>query len=176
MIARSGIGRKFQIPSVFKELTVRQNFLIDTCTETRVFTNVFSGIRHKLPENVERVLEMTELKDVLETEAAILSHGQTQWLEIGMLLVQDPHIILLDEPTAGMTAQETAKTAEIIMRLKGELTILVVEHDMGFVRSICERITVMHQGRHLAEGTVTEIENSAAVKEAYLGAGGIGHA
>ncbi len=176
LIARGGVGRKFQIPSVFKELTVRQNFLIANCAETRVFSNVLSRVHRKLPENVKRVLELTELQDVLDTEAAILSHGQTQWLEIGMLLIQDPHIILLDEPTAGMTAQETKKTAEIIMRLKGEHTILVVEHDMGFVRSICERITVMHQGKNLAEGSASEIENSEAVKEAYLGSGGIGHA
>lgn len=176
LIARAGIGRKFQIPNVFRELTVRQNFLIADCQQTGVFANVLRRLGRGLPETVQRAVELTELGDHLDSEAAILSHGQTQWLEIGMLLVQNPQIILLDEPTAGMTAQETRKTAEIITRLKGQHTILVVEHDMGFVRAICERITVMHQGRNLAEGTVTEIENSDAVKAAYLGSAGIGHA
>ncbi len=176
LIAREGIGRKFQIPNVFKELTVRQNFLIADCRQTGVFSNVLRSIGRRLPSDVENAVELTELGDVLDREAAILSHGQTQWLEIGMLLVQNPRLILLDEPTAGMTAQETQKTAEIITRLKGRHTILVVEHDMGFVRAICERITVMHQGRNLAEGTVHEIENSEAVRAAYLGSGGIGHA
>lgn len=176
LIAREGVGRKFQIPDVFKELTVRQNFLIADCKHTGVFSNVLRRVQRGLPENIERIVALTELGDLLDTEAAILSHGQTQWLEIGMLLVQDPHLILLDEPTAGMTAQETAKTAEIITRLKGQHTLLVVEHDMGFVRSISEQITVMHQGRNLAEGTVAEIEHNEDVKEAYLGSGGIGHA
>lgn len=176
MIARAGIGRKFQIPDVFKELTIRQNLLIADCRHTGVFSNVLRRLPRRLPENIEHIVSMTDLGDVLDTEAAILSHGQTQWLEIGILLVQNPLIILLDEPTAGMTAQETQKTAEIITRMKGKHTILVVEHDMDFVRSICERITVMHQGKHLAEGTVSEIENSAAVREAYLGSGGITHA
>lgn len=176
LIARAGIGRKFQIPNVFKELTVRQNFLIADCKKTGVFANVFNAIRHRLPEHIEQVVELTELGDLLDTEAAILSHGQTQWLEIGMLLVQSPHVILLDEPTAGMTAQETHKTAEIITRLKGKHTILVVEHDMGFVRAICETITVMHHGQNLAEGSVSEIENSLEVQAAYLGSAGIGHA
>lgn len=176
LIARAGIGRKFQIPDVFKELTVRENLLIADCRYTGVFSNIVRSVPRRLSENIERVVALAELGDVLDTEAAVLSHGQTQWLEIAILLVQNPQIILLDEPTAGMTAQETQKTAEIIRRMKGNHTILVVEHDMDFVRSICERITVMHQGKHLAEGTVTEIENSAAVKEAYLGSGGIARA
>ena len=176
LIARAGIGRKFQIPNVFKELTVRENFLIADCSQTGVFTNVLSAVRRRLPENIERVVELTELGNLLKAEAATLSHGQTQWLEIGMLLVQNPIVIMLDEPTAGMTVQETEKTAEIIMRLKGKHTILVVEHDMGFVRSICEIITVMDRGHNLAEGTVREIEVNPAVQKAYLGSGGIGHA
>lgn len=176
LIAREGIGRKFQIPNVFKELTVRQNFLIADCSQTRVFANMLRTVRRSLPDRIERVVELTELSDLLDAEAAILSHGQTQWLEIGMLLVQNPLIIMLDEPTAGMTVQETEKTAEIITRLKGKHTILVVEHDMGFVRSICETITVMDRGRNLAEGTVSEIEANPAVQEAYLGSRGIEHA
>jgi len=176
LIARAGIGRKFQIPDVFKELTVRENLMIADCRHTGVLSNIVRSVPRRLSENIERVVALAELGDVLDTEAAVLSHGQTQWLEIAILLVQNPQIILLDEPTAGMTAQETQKTAEIIRRMKGSHTILVVEHDMEFVRSICERITVMHQGKHLAEGTVTEIENSAAVKEAYLGSGGIARA
>ncbi|MGG2478981.1 ATP-binding cassette domain-containing protein, partial [Rhizobium sp. BR5] len=102
-----------------------------------------------------------------------LSHGQTQWLELGMLIVQDPKVVLLDEPTAGMTQAETRKTAEIIKNLKGRHTILVVEHDMGFVREIAERITVLHLGEVLAEGSVGDIENNPKVREAYLGSKGI---
>ncbi len=176
LIAREGIGRKFQVPNVFKDLTVRQNFLIADCSQTGVFANVLSSVRRNLPDHIERVVELTELEDLLNIEAATLSHGQTQWLEIGMLLVQNPLIIMLDEPTAGMTVQETEKTAEIITRLRGKHTILVVEHDMGFVRSICETITVMDHGQNLAEGTVTEIEINPAVQNAYLGSGGIGNA
>lgn len=116
------------------------------------------------------------LEDQLETEAAQLSHGQTQWLEIALILAQDPALILMDEPTAGMTAHETNMTAELFNRLRGKHTLVVVEHDMGFVRDIAETISVMHQGKLLAQGTADEISDDAKVREAYLGSGGIGHA
>ena len=113
------------------------------------------------------------LRDVEDETAANLSHGQTQWLELGLLIVQNPKVLLLDEPTAGMTAGETQKTARIINDLKGRHTLIVVEHDMAFVREIAERITVLHLGEIIAEGDIATIENDPKVKEAYLGAGGI---
>ena len=117
--------------------------------------------------------EFVGLSDQLNVPAAHLSHGQTQWLEIALLLAQDAELILLDEPTAGMTVQETQKTADICNRLKGKHTIIVVEHDMGFVKAIGDIISVMHQGKLLAEGPVTEIENNPKVKQVYLGSVGI---
>lgn len=168
-VARSGIGRKFQIPSVFKGLTVRRNLEAASCRDSRVRRNLGFGFSKEARERVDEVLRITGLTDVQEHMAATLSHGQTQWLELGILLVQDPKIILLDEPTAGMTQAETHKTSEIINGLRGRHTILVVEHDMAFVREIAERITVMHLGRVLAEGTIAEIESNEEVRQAYLG-------
>lgn len=172
-IARRGLGRKFQIPSVFKELTVRANLEVASCKNSSVFANLGLGFSPAQKARVEEVLELTGLTDVQATQAGDLSHGQTQWLELGMLVIQEPKVILLDEPTAGMTQGETQKTAEIITRLAGDHTILVVEHDMAFVRKIARKITVMHLGKLLAEGTIAEIETNKAVQEAYLGSGGI---
>ncbi|MBT4891192.1 MAG: urea ABC transporter ATP-binding protein UrtD, partial [Rhodospirillales bacterium] len=157
-IARAGIGRKFQIPSVFKELSVLQNLLIGESSDYSVFSNIMRSVNKGYSNRIAEIISLIELEHRLNEPASNLSHGETQWLEIGMLLVQDPHIILLDEPTAGMTAQETLKTADIINRLKGQHTLIVVEHDMGFVRAIAETITVMHLGQWLAEGSVSEIE------------------
>lgn len=173
-ISRIGIGRKFQVPSVFRELTVRENLRIGHSQRPGVFGNLwrFGGAA----DETERLAELVGLQDDLETAAAHLSHGQTQWLEIALILAQDPALILLDEPTAGMTGQETRKTAELFDRLRGQHTLLVVEHDMGFVRDIAETISVMHQGRLLAEGTLEDISADEEVREAYLGSGGIGHA
>jgi urea transport system ATP-binding protein len=175
-IARAGIGRKFQIPSVFKDLTVAENMQVALCFNPAVVMNLHQCLRRKDRSRIYEILHQVGLADVSDRPARYLSHGQTQWLEIGMVLTQDPELVLLDEPTAGMTVQETGKTAEIINALKGKHTILVVEHDMTFVRDICHIITVMHQGKKLAEGTVSEIENNPDVLEAYLGSGGISHA
>ncbi|MBO0711603.1 MAG: urea ABC transporter ATP-binding protein UrtD [Acetobacteraceae bacterium] len=172
-IARAGIGRKFQIPSVFRELTVRQNLEVASCSDPHVRANLGIGFPAARRRRIEQVLELSGLADVATIRAAHLSHGQTQWLELGMLIVQDAKVILLDEPTAGMTQAETHKTAEIIKGLRGRHTILVVEHDMAFVREIAERITVMHLGRVLAEGDITAIETNEAVRRAYLGSYGI---
>ncbi|MCP4599072.1 MAG: urea ABC transporter ATP-binding protein UrtD [Proteobacteria bacterium] len=174
-IARAGVGRKFQIPSVFKELTVLQNLLVAEGQEYSVFSNLLKNATKGYSDKIAEIIKLIELEHRINEPASNLSHGETQWLEIGMLLVQDPHIILLDEPTAGMTTQETKKTADIINRLKGQRTLIVVEHDMGFVRAIAETITVMHLGQWLAEGCVSEIEKDPKVMEAYLGSGGIGH-
>jgi len=169
-IAGAGVGRKFQIPSVFKELTVRRNLEVASCSrDTRVLANLGFGFSRAGEKRVDEVLELIGLTEEAGAVAANLSHGQTQWLELGMLMVQNAKVLLLDEPTAGMTQAETLKTSKIINALKGKHTLLVVEHDMAFVREIAQRITVMHLGQVLAEGSVTEIEQNAKVKEAYLG-------
>ncbi|MBR1283817.1 urea ABC transporter ATP-binding protein UrtD [Bradyrhizobium sp. AUGA SZCCT0177] len=168
-IARAGIGRKFQIPSVFRELTVRQNFEVASCRNPSVFANLGFGFSRHALARIEEVLDIVDLRDKADVTAAYLSHGQTQWLELGLLMLQDPKIILLDEPTAGMTAAETKKTATIINSMRGRHTLLVVEHDMAFVREIAERITVLHLGEVLAEGDIASIETNEAVRRAYLG-------
>ncbi len=173
VIARAGLGRKFQIPSVFKELSVRRNLEVASCPSRGVFANLRFGFPPGSRDRVEEVLDLMALRDVEEETAANLSHGQTQWLELGLLIVQNPKVLLLDEPTAGMTAGETQKTARIINDLKGRHTLIVVEHDMAFVREIAQRITVLHLGEIIAEGNIAAIENDPKVKEAYLGAGGI---
>ena len=170
-IARAGIGRKFQIPSVFKELTVRRNLEVASCKNPGVFANLGFGFSAKA--KIDEVLELIGLTEEAGLVAAYLSHGQTQWLELGLLITQDPKIILLDEPTAGMTQAETHKTSLIVNNLKGRHTIIVVEHDMAFVREIAERITVLHLGQVLAEGSVAEIENDPKVRAAYVGSKGI---
>ena len=173
-IAREGVGRKFQIPTVFRELTVRENFEVAGFRYRGVLMN--AGPRHKKvsAKRVEEVIDLVNLREKESDRAGSLSHGETQWLELGMVLVQDPKVILLDEPSAGMTVQETLKTSEIINDLKGQRTLVVVEHDMAFVRQIAEMITVMHLGKVLAEGTIQDIEKNQAVKDVYLGRGGIG--
>ncbi|QPZ89713.1 urea ABC transporter ATP-binding protein UrtD [Thioclava electrotropha] len=173
IIARHGIGRKFQIPSVFRDLTVRQNLEVAASGEPGVFRNLRLHMVAEDRARVEDVIAMTRLEPVLDTVAGELSHGQMQWLELGMLITQQAKVILLDEPTAGMTHAETFRTAEIINEMKGSHTILVVEHDMAFVRKIAERITVMQMGKLLAEGPMEKIETDPKVREAYLGSGGI---
>lgn len=174
--ARVGIGRKFQVPSVFKELTVRENLQLADSKRNSIWDTIRSWPGSTGSERIDEVVELIGLHDSLDKQADFLSHGETQWLEIGMLIIQDSKIILMDEPTAGMTIGETQKTAEIFNSLKGQHTLVVVEHDMAFVREIAEVISVMHQGQLLAEGTVAEIEVDPRVMEAYLGSGGISHA
>jgi urea transport system ATP-binding protein len=173
-IAREGVGRKFQIPTVFRELTVRENFEVAGFEYRGVLLNVGPRRKKISAKRIEEVINLVNLREKEGDRAGNLSHGETQWLELGMVLVQNPKIILLDEPSAGMTVQETLKTSQIINDLKGKHTLIVVEHDMAFVREIAETITVMHLGKVLAEGSIQEIENNQAVKDAYLGRGGIG--
>jgi urea transport system ATP-binding protein len=168
-IALAGVGRKFQIPSVFKDLTVKRNLEVVSCSDTRVSRNLGFGFSRQAEDRVAEVLELVGLTEQSGMIAANLSHGQTQWLELGMLMVQNAKVMLLDEPTAGMTQAETLKTSKIINALRGKHTLLVVEHDMAFVREIAQRITVMHLGQVLAEGNVSEIERNPKVREAYLG-------
>jgi urea transport system ATP-binding protein len=168
-IARAGIGRKFQIPSVFREMTVRRNLEVASCHNPAVFANLGFGLRPAARHRLDQVLEMVGLAAEADTLAGVLSHGQTQWLELGLLIVQDPKVLLLDEPTAGMTAAETQRTAQIIKGLRGSHTTIVVEHDMAFVRDIAEKITVLHLGQVLAEGDIASIERNPLVRDAYLG-------
>lgn len=175
-IARAGVGRKFQVPSVFRELTVGENFEVARARRPRVLANLRWDLRRAGQEEVQRLGELVGLAEQLDQPASYLSHGQTQWLEIGMLVAQDAELILMDEPTAGMTAQETRKTADLFARLKGRHTLVVVEHDMGFVKAIGDIISVMHMGQLLAEGTAAEVEAHSEVRRAYLGSGGITNA
>jgi urea transport system ATP-binding protein len=161
---------------VFKDLTVRENLEVAYCKESGVLRNLGRGTRGPHTDGLESLSRFVDLADLLDEPAAHLSHGQTQWLEIALLLAQDAELILMDEPAAGMTAQETRKTADILNRLKGRHTLIVVEHDMGFVKQVADCISVMHQGKLLAEGSVAEIARDARVREAYLGSGGFGHA
>ena len=172
-IASAGIGRKFQIPSVFMNLTVRQNIEVARCHCQSVFKNLRFRLSASDNRRVDEILDLTGLGGSADQQAAHLSHGETQWLELGMLVAQDPKVVLLDEPTAGMTHGETSKTAEIIMRLRGDHTLVVIEHDMSFVRQIAEIITVMHLGKVIAEGSVDTVENDPEVRAAYLGSTGI---
>jgi len=168
-IARAGLGRKFQIPSVFRELTVRRNLEVASCHNPGVFANLGFGLRRAARARVDEVLEMTGLTDQADRIAGFLSHGETQWLELGLLIVQNPKVLLLDEPTAA----ETRRTAEIIKGLRGAHTVIVVEHDMAFVREIAEKITVLHLGQVLAEGDIGTIERDPRVRDAYLGSRGM---
>lgn len=172
-IAVLGVGRKFQIPAVFKELTVRENFEVALTDKIGPFQNMNPFTKRRSRKHFNEIIELAGLGDRLDTTAGFLSHGETQWLEIGMVLMQKPRLLLMDEPTAGMTEQETEKTSEIFKELKGEHTLVVVEHDMSFVKSIADVISVMHQGSMLAEGTLSEIEQHPKVKEVYLGTEGI---
>lgn len=172
-IARRGVGRKFQVPAVFKELTVRDNLEVAFGRNKGPFHNMLSFSRSTGVGRFDEVVELTGIQDRLKVVAGLLSHGETQWLEIGMVLMQNPNLLLMDEPTAGMTEKETYKTSQIFNALKGSHTLIVVEHDMSFVRQIADIITVMHLGKLLAEGTISEIENNPRVREVYLGTEGI---
>ena len=171
-IALAGVGRKFQIPSVFRDLSVDENLRV-ACSRFRgVWKNLRLGMTPEESRQREAVIETTDLSTILSRRAGDLSHGQMQWLELGMLMAQGSKLLLLDEPTAGMTQGETQRTAEIINRMRGQYTMLVVEHDLSFVRAIAERVTVMHMGQFLAQGTMAEIEANQAVRDAYLGSAG----
>lgn len=172
-IAKRGVGRKFQVPAVFKDLTVSDNLRVAFNQQTDPFINMVRMSRKEGQDRLEEVVELVGLQDRLGELGGNLSHGETQWLEIGMVLTQNPKLLLMDEPTAGMTEQETQKTSEIFNRLKGERSLVVVEHDMAFVREIADVITLMHLGKTLAEGPMEDVESDPRVKEVYLGSEGI---
>jgi urea transport system ATP-binding protein len=169
VIARAGIGRKFQVPAVLRDLTVRQNLEVSYSRQTNPFWNLFkfrsAGLRTKLDE----IATLAGLTGRLNERAGILSHGETQWLEIGMVLMQEPRLLLMDEPIAGMTEGEIEKTARIFKDLRKTATLIVVEHDMGFVREIADVVTVMHMGSLLAQGTIRQVEADPRVRDVYLG-------
>jgi len=168
-IAQLGIGRKFQRPTVFPQHTVYENCELALNGNRGVFHSLFSRLSKKDKETIDRVLETIGLVDLKGRMAGLLAHGHKQWLEIGMLLALDPKVLLIDEPVAGMTQPEMERTAELMQRLAGERTVVVVEHDMEFVRSIARKVTVLHEGRILAEGPMAEIQRDPRVIEVYLG-------
>ena len=168
-IAQAGIGRKFQKPSVFEALSVLQNLELALAGDKRVWPTFRARLAADDKTFIEEVLHRIRLTELARMQAGKLSHGQKQWLEIGMLLMQKPQLLLLDEPVAGMTPEEMDRTIELLHDLEGEQSIMVVEHDMEFVRAIAHKVTVLHQGSVLAEGTMDEMQNHPAVVEAYLG-------
>ena len=166
-IVRLGVGRTFQTATVFEELSVLQNLDIAGGVHRRAAGMVLS--RRRTPTYVEEALETIGLGNLRDTSAGVLAHGQKQWLEIGMLLVQNAKVMLLDEPVAGMSAEEREETGELLRRIGRERTIVVIEHDMDFVRTFADVVTVMHAGKVLTAGTVSEIQADPKVQEVYLG-------
>ena len=170
-IAQLGIGRKFQKPTVFEAQTVFSNLELAMKADRGLLPTLFAKLTSEQLDRIEEVFKIIGLKGQMRMLAGALSHGQKQWLEIGMLLIADPRLLLIDEPVAGMTAQETERTAELLTSLAGERTVIVVEHDMEFVRSIAKTVSVLHQGSVLAEGSMHDIQNNPKVIEVYLGEG-----
>ncbi|MBE0508742.1 MAG: urea ABC transporter ATP-binding protein UrtD [Marinospirillum sp.] len=168
-IASLGIGRKFQKPTVFEALTVFQNLELARATNKSILPTLTERLTGEIRDHINEILELIGLKELHQQQAGILSHGQKQWLEIGMLLMQKPRLLLVDEPVAGMTEQEMERTAELLTGLAGKQSVVVVEHDMGFVRSIARRVTVLHQGSVLAEGSMDQVSSDPRVIEVYLG-------
>jgi len=168
-IARLGIGRKFQKPTVFENHTVFENLELAMKTDKRVKPTLLARLTQQQQDLIARTLKTIRLDGSEQRRAGALSHGQKQWLEIGMLLVQEPQLILLDEPVAGMTDAETARTAELILELEGSHSIVVVEHDMDFVGKIARTVTVLHEGSVLAEGSMERVQADERVIEVYLG-------
>jgi urea transport system ATP-binding protein len=168
-IVAAGIGRKFQKPTVFEQLTVFENLEL-ALAGTRSFLKTFRArITAAQHQRIAEVLDIIGLAEHREALGRILAHGQKQWLEIGMLLMQNPELLLVDEPVAGMTPHEIERTAELLTSLAGEHSVVVVEHDMAFVRSIAKRVTVLHEGSVIAEGNMDKVQNDPRVREVYLG-------
>jgi urea transport system ATP-binding protein len=168
-IAQAGIGRKFQKPTVFENQSVRANLELAMSGAKTVWKWLYARTTPKQFQRIDEVLARIGLSDLRTQRAGALSHGQKQWLEIGMLLIQDPQLLLVDEPVAGMTPQEIERTAELLLSLAGKHTLIVVEHDMEFVRSIAKKVTVLHEGSVLAEGDMDAIQADVKVKQVYLG-------
>jgi urea transport system ATP-binding protein len=168
-INQLGIGRKFQTPSVYIDHTVFENIWLSLEGSRSVWSALFSRLTESQRDRIARVLDTIGLTGEAGRKAGALSHGQKQWLEIGMLLAQNPKLLLVDEPAAGMTDEETARTGELLQSLTPKHSIIVIEHDMAFVRQIARKVTVLHQGTVLCEGNVDEVQNDERVIEVYLG-------
>lgn len=168
-IVRAGVGRKFQTPSIYENLSVFQNLAVSFPRGRGVFGALAFRTTDDVRQRVDEVAAEIGLSDALEREAAQLSHGQKQWLEIGMLLMQEPQLLMLDEPIAGMSVRERELTAAILKRISRGRAVIVIEHDMDFVQQIADKVTVMHQGRILAEGSMAQVQNDPRVIDVYLG-------
>lgn len=169
-IVEAGIGRKFQKPTVFEFLSVFENLELALAGNKSFWHTLVAHLTSAQRERIDEVLGIIGLEAARAAMAGALSHGQKQWLEIGMLLMQEPELLLVDEPVAGMTPQETERTGELLLSLAGQHSVIVVEHDMDFIRSIASRVTVLHEGRVIAEGNMDTVQNHPQVVEVYLGA------
>lgn len=170
-ITMLGVGRKFQTPAVFKQMTLFENLILAQRHPRHVLSTLFTTLQAEQRDKINAALETLGLIDKAHQPAGSLSHGQMQWLEIGMVIVQEPLLFLLDEPVAGMTRDEREKTAELLQWLAKDHAVLVVEHDMEFVRQTAQRVTVLHEGSILCEGSVEHVQNDPRVVEVYLGRG-----
>lgn len=168
-IVKAGIGRKFQTPSIYEELTVFENLELSYPKGTSVLGSIFFKLDKEIKQKIQETAKTIMLQDSLNTKSSLLSHGQKQWLEIGMLLIQNPKLLMLDEPVAGMSITERTKTAELLHKIIKNRSVIVIEHDMKFVENIADRVTVMHQGKILAEGSIRSIKNNPKVIDVYLG-------
>ncbi len=168
-IAHAGIGRKFQKPTVYENHSVFENLELAMKTDKGVFASLRASLSRTARERIDSTLVQIALTARAHEPAGLLSHGQKQWLEIGMLLMQEPQLLLLDEPVAGMTDEETMKSADLFLSLAGRVSLVVVEHDMDFVARIADTVTVLHEGSVLAEGTMEQVQNDERVIEVYLG-------
>lgn len=168
-IANLGIGRKFQKPTVFEGLSVFENLELSMKADKRFFATLFAKLSGEQKDHIEETMQLIGLHEAMQTQAGILSHGQKQWLEIGMLIMQAPKLLLVDEPVAGMTAGEVEKTGQILTELAKEHSVVVVEHDMEFIRSIAKKVTVLHEGSVLAQGSMQSIQENEDVRKVYLG-------
>lgn len=168
-IVRAGVGREFQTPSIYENLSVFQNLAVSFPRGRGVFGALAFRTTDDVRQRVDEVAAEIGLSDALEREAAQLSHGQKQWLEIGMLLMQEPQLLMLDEPIAGMSVRERELTAALLKRISRGRAVIVIEHDMDFVQQIADKVTVMHQGRILAEGSMAQVQNDPRVIDVYLG-------
>lgn len=168
-IVQAGVGRKFQTPSIYENLSVLENLEISFPRGRSVFGSLTFERTRDVTDRILEIAEMIFLSDQLEKQAGLLSHGQKQWLEIGMLLIQDPELLMLDEPVAGMSVSEREKTAELLGRISNGRSLIVIEHDMEFVKRIAHKVTVLHQGKVLAEGNMDKVQNDPKVIEVYLG-------
>lgn len=168
-IVRQGVGRKFQTPSIYENLSVLENLEVSYPYGRSIFGSLFFRRNATVINKINEIADEIMLIDALDTEAALLSHGQKQWLEIGMLLIQDPQLLMLDEPVAGMSVKEREQTAELLKKISKGRSVLVIEHDMEFVARIAQKVTVLHQGKIIAAGEMNDVQKDPNVIEVYLG-------